>query len=316
MTRVRAVVLFVAAIALTVMATTGVANAGDGPTGFYWGTDGSGPAPGKTVSQCRSSSQPWLEPNIMRSGCGRYGGYIGKIGDFQVLRGCSNATNWNSSAAADAEANFKNYSSGMSAQLYWFGGGPGADPHFNGTTTEAQTWGQTQAEKAANYAASYGGSNNVIWLDVEDGPHSYSGWNETLTGCANLGSSSACCSAELDSDTLHSFINYIFDDTTYWVGVYSSIGEWGNIFGSSSYGNLTNVMEWAADWGSGLCANPGPYGWTQGTGSGCSRKNSPSFFGSMSSSSQCAVAWQWYGSLAADYDQLDVPRLKSTSACE
>ena len=284
------------------------AYAGDGPTSFYWGTDSGGPAPSSSASTCPSSSVPWLEPNVTRSGCGRYGGYFGKVGSFSVFRlNCSLQQLWNSTAANRANANY-NAGIGMGAAPYWYAGGPGADPAFNGTTSEAYTWGKNQAREAVTLADQFPVKTNIMFFDVEEPNHSrssiYTGWNETITNCASLQSASACCSPALARATFNGFWDYIWYNTAYFPAVYSAPGTWNSIFGTSSYGNLSNTMEWTADWSG--CVNPPPYGWTQGAGNCAS--NSANFFGGISSSSNCAVAWQWAGG-SADYVQIDTSRL-------
>jgi hypothetical protein len=83
---------------------------GDGPPGFWWGTD-SLPV---TVPASAPYSMPYLG--------GAYGGYIGMTG------------NW----------------------AYWFMGGPGVDPNYNRSTTEASAWGARQAARALSDIANGG----------------------------------------------------------------------------------------------------------------------------------------------------------------
>ena len=37
------------------------------------------------------------------------------------------------------------YHRGIGVGVYWFMGGPGVDPHYNGTAAEAYAWGAAQA---------------------------------------------------------------------------------------------------------------------------------------------------------------------------
>jgi hypothetical protein len=40
------------------------------------------------------------------------------------------------------------YHRGIGDGVYWFIGGPGVDPHYNGTAAEASAWGARQAARA------------------------------------------------------------------------------------------------------------------------------------------------------------------------
>src|SRR5207302_11151527 len=111
-------------------AATGAVSrpAGDGPPGFWWGSD-SWPIP-------VSGSAPYSMPRLG----GAYGGYIGMTGNWAYWLGCGGqehfiAFSW--ANAAQAHTNFVTYHRGVGVGAYWFMGGPGVDPHYNGTTGEA-----------------------------------------------------------------------------------------------------------------------------------------------------------------------------------
>ncbi len=291
-----------------VMLMTPGALAGDGPPGFWWGSDSNGPTPSSWASPCASSAAPWLEPNVSQSGCGFYGGYFGEAAGYWNVLGCGGTNYWNSTAAGRADANRNSYRQGIGTSAYYFGGGPGMDPSYNGTTGEAYAWGQRQAKTAVSMASSHSFFNTkILVLDVEDdyptGPPT--GWNEVLVpgSCGSVRSSGIAPS--VDRATFNGFWSYVWNNSAYWIAAYSSPGEWSSIFGTGSDSSLAGTMEWSADFGQN-CVNPGPYNWAQGFGS-CSG-NGAGFFGGVSSGSTCAFAWQWAGVGSGDYDQIDANR--------
>jgi hypothetical protein len=281
--------------------------AGDGPPGFWWGTDSNAPAPSGSASPCASSSAPWLEPNVYRKGCGRYGGYLGELGGYWTILGCGFSNAWNSTAAGRADKNLTSYRYGVGTVAYWFGGGPGTDPIYDGTRTEAFAWGRRQAKKAWSlWRQNTQVSARLLVLDVEDG--GTQGWNEKMRSgsCTQVKSTSACCSPSVDRATVGGFLGYLRNHTTLFGALYSSNGEWTHIFGTGVASRVSHIEEWTADWGQD-CVNPGPYQWKQAAGRCPS--NQPSFFGGLNSSSECAIAWQWSGG-SKDYDQIDRNRFR------
>ena len=100
--------------------------------------------------------------------------------------------------------------------IYWFGGGPGADPSYTPsgyTLTNAYLWGYEQGQDAVNDWLDLPGSlTNLapeIFLDVEQ----VQGWDEWLTtngsstdDCSGNSQPSQCCSADED--------RYVFDGFT------------------------------------------------------------------------------------------------------
>ena len=55
---------------------------------------------------------------------------------------------------AQAHTNYVTYHTGVGSGAYWFMGGPGVDPQYNGTTTEASAWGARQVARALSATAS------------------------------------------------------------------------------------------------------------------------------------------------------------------
>jgi hypothetical protein len=261
----------------------------------------------------------WLEPNVLRDGCGRYGGYFGKIGSFSTLKlNCTTNQLWNDTAANRANAN-ANAGWGIGAVPFWLGGGPGADPEFDGTISTAYDWGKRQGRAALEAADSFPVKTPIMFFDVEEPnhsavPHSYYGWNEKVEDgtCADLDpdhGSEKCCSPALARATFNGFWDYIesnvspYRGDSYAAGVYSTANTWNSIFEGSSDGILYNTMEWTANWGGG-CINPGPYDWTQSAGNCAS--HSAEWFADIPS--QCRLVWQWHGG-SEDYDQINTNNL-------
>jgi hypothetical protein len=67
---------------------------------------------------------------------------------------------------AQARTDYATYHRGVGSGAYWFFGGPGMDPNYNGSTTEASTWGARQATRALSDIANGGGIDYpVVWMD-------------------------------------------------------------------------------------------------------------------------------------------------------
>ena len=119
---------------------------------------------------------------------GAYGGYIGMTGNWAYWQGCSGQEHfiaYSSTNAAQAHTNFVTYHKGVGRGAYWFMGGPGVDPHYNGTQAEASSWGAQQAARALADIANGGGIDYpVVWMDIElpgIGPATDNGWNTVYT---------------------------------------------------------------------------------------------------------------------------------------
>ena len=105
--------------------TTAMRPAGDGPAGFWWGTD-SWPV---KVTGSAPYSMPYLG--------GAYGGYIGMTGNWAYWLGCKGSfLAYSAANAAQARINYTKYHKGVGDGAYWFMGGPGVDPHYNGTAAK------------------------------------------------------------------------------------------------------------------------------------------------------------------------------------
>ena len=119
---------------------------------------------------------------------GAYGGYIGMTGNWAYWLGCTGAEHFLAFSATDnaqAHTDYVTYHRGVGSGAYWFMGGPGVDPSYNGSTTEASAWGARQAARALSDIADGGGIDYpVVWMDVElpgIAPAPDNGWNSVYT---------------------------------------------------------------------------------------------------------------------------------------
>jgi hypothetical protein len=274
--------------------------AGDAPPGFWWGTD-SWPV---TVSGTAPYSMPRLG--------GAYGGYIGMTGNWAYWLGCQGPEHFIAFSAANARqahTDFVTYHRGIGDGVYWFMGGPGVDPHYNGTAAEASAWGARQAARALTDIASGPIDYPVVWADIElpgIGPATDNGWNSVYTSPCSGVVKSRGVSAAVDRADFNGFASYIRAHSKYKVGVYSSAGVWTSIFGTGSAASIPNTYEWTYEPETTNFGNA-PHGWCLKSG-GCAQ-----FFGGQTSSSRYALMWQWSGgggvsNGVGDFDQIDGAR--------
>jgi hypothetical protein len=273
----------------------------DGPSGFWYGTDSSymsipGPA-------------PYREPVIGSA----YGGYIGMIGNWAVWQGCPNdKVVWSKPDAAAARTNFVSYHKGVGTGAYWFMAGPGVDPHYNGTTSEATAWGRKQAARTlSNLAQRAPLTYRVIFMDVEIPGHAPgytpapdNGWNTVYTSPCSGKVRSAGIAASVDRAVFNGYANYLTSHSTFKAGVYSSPPIWKDIFGTGTAASITNTYEWTYLSATASLTNP-PYRWCLPGTTTCAH-----FFGGITRASKYALMWQWSGGGGyyngyGDFDQID-----------
>ena len=199
---------------------------------------------------------------------GAYGGYMGMTGNWAYWQGCAGSfLAYSATNAAQARSNYTAYGRGVGYGVYWFMGGPGVDPHYNGTTTEAYAWGQAQAARTLSDVANGGGINYpVVWADIElpgIRPAYDNGWNSVYTSpCSGVVTHSYIA---VDRADFNGYAAYITAHSSYKVGIYSSAGVWASIFGTGSDSLIPNTYEWTYE---PETTNSGyaPYGWRLGTG--------------------------------------------------
>jgi hypothetical protein len=297
------ILLAAGAAALIAVPAIAAAAHGDRPSGFWYGTD--------SRAVTITGSAPYHEPVIG----GSYGGYIGMTGNWANLESCHKIVVWSSTNAAQANAD-RSRGLGVGTGVYWFMGGPGVDPHYNGSTTEAYDWGEAQAGRALADAAKLKVTYPVIWADIEipgDAPNYTpapdNGWNSVYTSpCSGVVRISSV-PASVDRADFNGFAAYVTAHSSYKTGVYSAPDIWASIFGTGSAASIPDTYEWTYESFTGSLAHQ-PDGWclTGSAASTCAR-----FFGGVTSGSKYALAWQWSGGGGSDngvgdFDQIDANR--------
>ena len=269
--------------------------AGDSPPGFWYGTD--------SLPVTISGSAPYQEP---RTG-GNYGGYIGMTGSWAYWLGCRGGfLAYSATNAQQANTNYTSYGIGIGLGVYWFMGGPGVDPNYNGSTTEAYAWGQRQAARAVADANGQPVKYRVLFMDVElpgVAPAHDNGWNSVYTSPCSGVTRSTYVPASVDRADFNGFFDYE-SQHGYTPGVYSEPGIWASIFGTGTQSMIGNTDEWTYEpetTNFGLA----PAGWCLKGTSTCAR-----FFGGVTTSSPHALMWQWSGgggvsNGVGDFDQID-----------
>ncbi len=221
------------------------AFAADQPSGFYYGSDGYQPTP--------SGQYPYNEPFIG----GVLGFYGAEVTTWTDIFGCTQGRAYNSRAAADANLNASQLQwtpSPMGTSLYYYAAKPGADPYYNGSTSEAYGWGVYQANKAMAVYNQYGPAvfTPILFMDVEYPIHKYNGWNHvvhTAPGPGNCGQQiSIGISPALDRATFNGFWNTVNSSGYLVPGVYSSPSFWNHTFvQGSAYASISNTWQWTSE---------------------------------------------------------------------
>jgi hypothetical protein len=281
---------------------TAAASAADSPAGFYYGTDSF------TVSG--TGSAPYHEPVLG----GPYGGYIGMAGNWARWAGCrtGNFLAWSSVNSAQANVNFTKYHLGIGTGVYWYMGGPGVDPHWNGTTTEAFLWGERQAAQTLAYMKSLHVTYPVVWADIElpgIAPAPDNGWNSVYSHPCSQHVVQGYVPINVDRAELNGYAHYITAHSGYKLGVYSAPQVWRSIFGTGTASLIPNTYEWTY-WPETSHLSQYPAGWCLHGTRTCAQ-----FFGGQTSASKYALMWQWSGgggvrNAYGDFDQIDVARMK------
>jgi hypothetical protein len=275
----------------------------DAPAGFWYGTD-SWPV---TVS----GHAPYSEPATG----GAYGGYIGMTGSWSYWLGCHGGfLAWSGTNSAQADTDYVTYGKGIGTAVYWFMGGPGVDPSWNGTVAEATAWGARQAARALADAAGEHVTYPVMFMDIElpgVGPANDNGWNSVYTSpCSGVVRQNGVPAA-LDRADFNGFWGYVSAHSKYKPGVYSAPSIWASIFGTGSAASIPHTDEWTYTPETANLAGA-PNGWCLKSG-GCAQ-----FFGGVTSASPNALMWQWSGgggvrNALGDFDQIDASRQRLTS---
>lgn len=296
-TMVRAPIVLLVVLLLAAFAKGAWAN--DGPAGFWYGSDSQYMPVG--------GSGPYEEPSIS----GSYGGYIGMIGSWEWWQGCKGAfLFWSPTNAAQAHTNYARYGLGVGTGAYWFMGGPGVDPSYNGTTSEAYAWGAAQAKRMASDLAGQTIDYRVAWMDIElpgISPAPDNGWDSVYTSPCSGKVKQSFVPASLDRADFNGFWDTI-GGYAYTQGVYSAPNVWTRIFGTGGYSQIPGTEEWTYEPETSNLSQH-PYKWHLANG------ETAQFFGGDTYSSQRALMWQWSGgggvrNGVGDFDQIDAQFFK------
>jgi hypothetical protein len=287
---------------LAVSAGSAVSAAASPGAGFVYGTD--------SFPMTVTGTGPYQEPVIGSS----YGGYMGMAGNWARTEGCTtgNFLAWAPANANQANYSFSKYHTGVGVGVYWYMGGPGVDPHWNGSTTEAYHWGEQQASWALAGIKGRYIPYPVIWADIEMpeiAPAPDSGWNSVYTSPCSGKVKQSSVPAVIDRTEFNGFAAFVTSHSGFKVGVYSSPTIWPLIFGTGSYASIPNTYEWTY-WPETSNLSAAPSGWCLRGSSACAQ-----FFGGQTSASRYALMWQWSGGGGirngfGDFDQIDVARMK------
>jgi hypothetical protein len=274
---------------------------GDGPAGFWYGTD--------STTMAVPGPAPYREPVIG----GAYGGYIGMIGNWAAWQHCGGKVVWSGSDSADADTDLGSYHQGIGTGVYWFMAGPGVDPHYNGSTGEAYAWGEAQAARTLSDLSHPPNrvTYPVVFMDVELPGHapgftpaSDNGWNSVYTSPCSGVVRAGYIAAQVDRADFNGFAAYLTSHSAYKAGVYSSPAVWRSIFGTGTPASLPNTYEWTYTGDTSSLAHH-PSGWCLRATTTCAQ-----FFGGITSSNTHALMWQWSGGGGTyngygDFDQVD-----------
>jgi Protein of unknown function (DUF4232) len=259
----------------------GTTASGDSP-GYYYGTDSSAP------TACGRG--PYTEPvSSCANGTIRpYGEYTGMMGSWLNWKGCSTSgLAWNQANYNMANDNFVNYHTGLGAAGYWFAAGPGRDPHYNGTVSEATAWGVAQAKQAISGLNGRLFAFRYIFFDIENNgvAPDENGWNTVWKGSCGSKIKAGYIAPEVDYATFTGFRNYIDAHSPYLAGVYSaggrSYGSWTGIFGGEQ---VSHTAEWTFTSEQSELNFPGGFS---------ASRASPQWFGNAPAA--CQLMWQWSG---------------------
>jgi hypothetical protein len=270
---------------------------GSDTPGFFYGTDSSAP------DACGNG--PYTEPvnGDCSSTDGPYGEYIGELGSYENWQGCTTSgLAWDQGNYNMANDNIVEYGVGIGAAGYWFAAGPGRDPKYNGTASEAMTWGEEQAEAAISDISGLYFNFRYIFMDIENNgvPPDENGWNTVWNGPCGNNVLAEYIPANVDYATYLGFMTYIDNNSPYSAGVYSAGGSsyasWSGIFGSEP---ITGTAEWTFTTEQAQLSFPAGF-----TASGAS----PSWFAGAPAA--CDLMWQWSGGDGVlnnygDFDQVN-----------
>ena len=274
------------------------------PAGFWSGSD--------STSIAVRGAAPARLPGIG----GVDAGYIGMAGNWATWQGCGTRQIWSAQDSAAANTSLARYHQGIGTGVYWFMGGPGVDPRYNGTAGQAYAWGAAQAAGALREIAAKPTrvTYPVLFMDIEIPgqaptftPADDNGWTRAYTSPCSGKTRAGLISPRLSRAEVNGFAAYLAGHSALQAGVYSSPASWAQIFGRGRAAQIPHLYEWTYNDTTSSLAHQ-PAGWClRGTRS-CAR-----FFGGVTARSRYALMWQWSGGGGTwngfgDFDQIDGSR--------
>jgi hypothetical protein len=241
---------------------------------------------------------------------------MGMVGSWERLQGCSSFLAWSGSDAAAANISRSRYRAGVGTGAYWFMGGPGVDPHYDGSAREAGAWGSRQAARMVSAIRGLPAEQRitypVAWMDIElpkVAPAPDNGWTSVYTSPCSGAVRKHGITPSVNRAEVKGFSDYLRAHSSFLPGVYSSPGDWRKIFGTGADSTISGTYEWTyrpetAD------LRQAPAGWClKISGSRCAL-----FFGGINSASPYALMWQFSGGGGVlngrgDFDQIDRSRM-------
>jgi hypothetical protein len=271
---------------------------------FYYGTDSSAPV--------ACGRGPYTEPNgdCANGTHGIYGEYIGELGSWLNWRGCTDSgLNWVQANYNMATDNLVRYHRGLGAAAYWFAAGPGRDPHYNGTTTEAMIWGRRQAVRFVADSAGVFLNFRYVFMDIENNGFAPdgNGWNTVWNSPCGNKIEAEFIAPQVDLATVKGFASYINAHSPYRAAVYSAggpgYGSWTGIFAPEL---LAHTAEWTFTNEQTQLTFPSGF-----SNSGSSAE----WFGGEPAA--CQLLWQWSGGNGdlngfGDFDQAEAANVANS----
>jgi hypothetical protein len=234
-------------------------------------------------------------------------------GNWARWQGCQAGSflAWSGANSAQADADYSR-GGGIGTGVYWYMGGPGVDPDYNGTAAEATAWGVEQAAHALVDAASDRVTYPVLFMDIEEpgiSPAPDNGWTDVYTSPCSGAARAGHVSPALDRAEFDGFADYLTSHSHYKAGVYSDAVTWQAIFGTGSAAQIPHTYEWTYEPET-ASLSQAPRGWCLKGTSTCAQ-----FFGGVTSTSPYAVMWQWSGgggvrNAIGDFDQISTQTVR------
>jgi len=190
-------------------------------------------------------------------------------------------------------------------------GGPGVDPHYNGTSAEASGWGRAAGGADAERHRETAPQHLPGRLGRHRAARRRTRLRQRLEQRLHLavqrrGEGVLRPGHLWTGADFNGFAAYITAHSSYKVGVYSSAGIWTSIFGTGSAASIPDTYEWTYEPETTDFATPR-------TAGACPPAGARSSSAARAHSSRYALMWQWSGgggvsNGVGDFDQIDSAR--------